>query len=167
MVQKNEAERLRLGIRGGWLKIADAVAWADRQIDQTPQPDLALVDLALAQNRTREEVVALLEAVPGSADSVAVMRCCLNDLLETVEREPRLAPDAARWLEAAANRGELPESEFGLEAFGLDDAFALAEQGTYGTLEDARDRLVAFLRQHSRREASHGRCSRGAAGRRA
>lgn len=153
MIQKNEAERLRLGIRGGWLKIDEAVSWADRQIERTQQPPLALVDLALAHNRTREEVAALLEAIPGSADLVAVMRSSLNDLLDAVEREPRLAPDAARWLEAAAIRGELPESEFGSEAFELDDAFALAEQGSYGTVEQARDRLVAFLQEHSKREA--------------
>ncbi len=153
MIQKNEAERLRLGIRGGWLKIDEAVSWADRQIERTQQPPLALVDLALAHNRTREEVAALLEAIPGSADLVAVMRSSLTDLLDAVEREPRLAPDAARWLEAAAIRGELPESEFGSEAYGLDDAFALAEQGSYGTVEQARDRLVAFLQEHSKREA--------------
>lgn len=153
MIQKNEAERLRLGIRGGWLKINDAVAWADGQIERTQRPALALLDLALAHDRTREEVAALLDAVPGSADSVAVMRCCLNDLREAVERDPRLAPDAARWLEATANRGELPEFEFGSEPFALADAFALAEDGSYGTVEEARYRLIAFLRQHSKHQA--------------
>ena len=150
--QKDKAERLRIGIRGGWLQIAEAVGWADREIEQTSQPHPALIDLASAHNRAREEVVALLEAVPGSADLVSVMRWCLSDLLETIQREPALSADAARWLENAAHRGELPESAFGSEPFALADEFALAEQRTYGTVEGARNRLVAFLRQHARRE---------------
>lgn len=44
------------------------------------------------------------------------------------------------------NRGELPESEFGWEPLALADAFALAQQGTYGTIEDARERLITFPR---------------------
>lgn len=151
--QKAEAERLRVGVLGGWVEVAEAVAWADRQIERVPQPHPALVDLALARNCNREEVAALLGAVPGSVDPVAVMRRCLGDILELVGRQPRLATDAARWLEAAAHRGELTESDFGSEPFALADAFALAAQGAYGTVEEARDRLMVFLRQNAKREA--------------
>ncbi len=151
--QKEEAERFRLGVRGGWISINEVISWADSQIDQTLQPHPALVDLALAGNRSREDVAALLETVPGSADPVFVMRWCLSDILKVVEAEPRFALEAARWLEVAAQRGELPESEFGGEPHALADAFALAEQGTYGTIGEARERLITFLRQHSMREA--------------
>ena len=64
---KDDAERLRIGVRGGWIRIQEAVAWADNQIERTPQPHLALIDLALAHNRNREEVAGLLDMVPGSA----------------------------------------------------------------------------------------------------
>jgi hypothetical protein len=151
--QKDEAERLRFGVRGGWIEIDAAIAWADRQIEQTSQPHSALVDLALAQNRSREEVAALLESIPGSADLPFVMRWCLSDLLATVGRDPSLGAAAARWLESAALRGDLPKSDFGAEAFMLADVFSLAEQGTYGTVGEAMDRLLVFLRQYARREA--------------
>ena len=150
--QKNEAERLRLGVRGGWIAIQEAVAWADSQIERTSEPHPVLFELALSHGRSREEVAALLQAVPGSADSIAVMRSCLNDLLEVIERSPSLALDAARWLEAAATRGELPEAHFGSEPYALADAVALAEQGTYGTIEEAASRLTAFLRKYAHRE---------------
>jgi hypothetical protein len=100
--QKNEAERMRLGISGGWLRVAEAVAWADTQIAQAPDPPASLLDIALAGKRTREEVAGLLATVPGSADTIWVMRACLADLLGTVEREPTLARDAARWLAASS-----------------------------------------------------------------
>jgi hypothetical protein len=151
--QKNEAERLRLGVRGGWVAIGDAIAWADSQIERTHQPHPAFLELALAYNGTREEVASLLEAVPGLVDRVAVMRRCLSDLLAVVERKPWLAADVATWLEASANRGELIEAEFGSEPFALADAFALAEQGTYGTVDEARARLIEFLRHNATREA--------------
>ncbi len=35
------------------------------------------------------------------------------------------------------------------EAVGLDDAFSLALEGTYGTIEEANARLMAFLKHHS------------------
>ena len=149
---KDDAERLRIGVRGGWIRIQEAVAWADNQIERTPQPHLALIDLALAHNRNREEVAGLLDMVPGSANVLLVMRRCLSDILEVVERDPTRGADAARWLDSAAHRGDLPESDFGFEPFMLNDVFALAEQGICGTVGEALDRLMDFLREHARRE---------------
>jgi hypothetical protein len=126
--QKHEAERLRIGIRGGWLNVSEAVAWADTQIAESPVPHASLLDVAIGANRTREEMAALLGAVPGSSDVVEVMRACLGDLLLVVERELALARGAARWVEAAAQEGHLPEAQFGWEPWALDDAFALADQ---------------------------------------
>jgi hypothetical protein len=70
----------------------------------------------------------LLEAVPGSPNTIAVIRQCLGDLLKIGEQEPTLAREAARWIEATAIEGGLPDSEFGHEPMALADAFALAEQ---------------------------------------
>jgi hypothetical protein len=82
-----------------------------------------------------------------------VMRRCLADLLELVERQTAVARDVAKWLDLAANEGFLPESEFGGEPTSLDDVFALAEQGVYGTVLEAQQRLLSFLREHAQREA--------------
>jgi hypothetical protein len=146
---KNEAERLRIGIRGGWIPVSDAIAWADRVISDTPDPAPALLDLALAANRPRHEVVDVLTRVPGASDANDVMRECLADLLAAVERQPNLARDAARWLYFTACDGGLPAGEFGHEPIALDDEFALAEQG-YGSERTARERLLRFLREHAR-----------------
>jgi len=148
---KNEAEHLRFGIRGGWLNVDQAVAWADSQIAQSPAPHTALLDVALAGARSRGDVVALLAAVPGTADVTGVMRWCLADLLELVHREPGAVRDVARWLEVAAFEGFLPASEFGSEPIAIDDAFGLAEEDAYGTVLEAQERLLSFLREHARR----------------
>jgi len=111
--QKNQAERLRIGVSGGWVPVQEAIAWADREIERALQPHSALLDLASASNRHRHEVASLLDAVPGTADRLAVMRACLADLLEVVEHKPWLAADVATWIEAAAVRGELAAADFG------------------------------------------------------
>ena len=145
---KLEAERLRLGIRGGWIPIPDAIAWADRQIGSTSASHESLIGLSLAASRSREEVAGLLALVPGVADSVAVMRSCLADLLKTLEREPALGRQIAKWLYFAGAQGDLPEAHFGWEPLAIDDEFALAAQGV-STTERAQTRLLAFLRKHA------------------
>jgi hypothetical protein len=145
--RKFEAERLRLGVRGGWIEPRAAIDWADGQIAREDPPDPALIDIALATNQRREELVALLAAVPGHADPTAVMRRCLTDLLTRLEAEPALGPQVARYLYAAAAAGDLAVDQFGQEPLALDDEFALARQGI-GTVAEAQSRLEAFLRRH-------------------
>ena len=140
-------------IRGGWLKPADSVAWADKMISESSKPNPSLLDVALGGDRAPKEMALLLEAIPGSPNTIAVIRRCLGDLLKIVEQEPTLARDAARWIKATGMEGRLPASEFGHEPMALDDAFALAEENIVGTVEAARERLLAFLREHRRNEA--------------
>ncbi len=52
--QKREAERLRLAIRGGWLKIADAVALAERGVCGTVGEARERLLAFLRQHSTRE-----------------------------------------------------------------------------------------------------------------
>jgi hypothetical protein len=146
---KHQAERLRIGIGGGWLKVSEAVEWADQQIAATPEPHASLIAIAAAAGCSWGEMVTLLRDVPGTADASVVMRACLADLLDVLQREPELARDAARWLEWAADQGLLPDAEFGWEATALADAFALADQ-TIGTVAEAESRLVAFLNRYAR-----------------
>lgn len=93
-------------------------------------------------------MVTLLREVPGAADECGVMRACLADLLDVLQRDPALVRDVAQWLAWAANEGLLPDSEFGWEATALADAFSLADQ-TIGTVAEAEARVIAFLKQHA------------------
>jgi hypothetical protein len=150
--RKYEAERLRIGIRGGWIATRAAIGWADEEIARQPEADPALIEISLAGHQHRDELVALLAAVPGQADPVAVMRRCLGDLLAHLETQPALGPEVARYLYSAAATGELPEEHFGHEPFALDDGFALARQGI-GTTDEAQARLIAYLRRHREPES--------------
>jgi len=149
---KPEAERLRIGIVAGWRPVQDAIAWADRIIAESTEPPAQVLEIALAASRTRHEVGTLLRAVPGAADPVAVMRACLADLRRWIGDNPERGETAARYLFAIAGSEELPVEAFGSQPYGLDDSFALARQGTYGTVEEAHQALVEWLERHSRED---------------
>ena len=72
----------------------------------------------------------------------------MSDLRRTAE--PARGPQIARWLHELATNGELPEGEFGSDAYLLEDWFSLAGSGTFGTYAGAVQELDAYLAQHAR-----------------
>ena len=147
---KAEAERLRLGLLGGWRDIAEVVTWADDVLAAETNPPPQIVDLSLGRRQPREIVIDLLHEIPGSVHSIAIMRQCLADLRQWVGNDPKRGEQAARYLYALAGSDLLPEADFGPEPFFLDDHFALA--GKVGTNTDALKYLIQWLDAQSRIE---------------
>ena len=146
---KQDAERLRLGIRAGWLPVSAAIAWADGLIAQSESVPEPILDLSLAGSRPSEEVTAILASIPGTADPIEAMRAALRDLLSMLEREPSAGRQVAQWLLNSRQNGDLPEEQFGWEPWALDDEYELAAQGLW-PVKQADERLMEFLRQESR-----------------
>ena len=148
--RKHEAERLRVGIAGGWVPIATAVAWADRIILEDPSPDSAIIDVALASKQSRSEVAALLGHIGGETDALAARKQALGDLLDWIGQDVDKGGSAARYLYQLACSGLMPEEHFGWEPYALEDAFDLARQGIHGTVNDALQEVRAYLARVSR-----------------
>jgi len=149
MTIKVEAETLRCGLLAGCATVDEAVAWADGIIAQEVMPDIAVIDVSLASRRTPVEVAALLEAVAGEADGITVRRRLMSRMLHALNQDPGRGDEIARWLYSLAARGELPEAEFGTEAYALEDTFDLARQGIHGTVEGAVAELRTYLERRS------------------
>lgn len=147
---KEEAERLRIGLVGGWKSVKDIVAWADCIVESVQEPPIHFIDISLSENRRTEEVAELLGNVPGLADPIAVMRRCLGDLKHWIGNDYGRAQQAAEYLRTLAGTSSLPEGHFGPEPYFLGDNFALARQGTYGSLADAFSDLLNWLKKHAR-----------------
>jgi hypothetical protein len=147
--QKEEAEILRHGLLADVRTVADAVAWADGIIAADPKPDIAVMEVASSARRHTAEVVTLLRDVPGECNPVAVIRHAMVDLRTALAAEPARGLGIARWLYQLATSGELPEEDFGQEAYSLEDWFYLASSGTYGTSADALRNLDAYLERHA------------------
>jgi hypothetical protein len=75
----------------------------------------------------------------------------MADLRTALAAEPARGLEIAQWLYQLATSGELPEDQFGQEAYSLEDWFYLASSGTYGTSADALRHLDAYLERHARR----------------
>ncbi len=147
--QKEEAELLRHGLLAGVRTVADAVAWADQVIAADPKPDIAVIEVAISGLRHIADVIALLRDVPGECDPIVVIRRFMADLRSALAANPARGPEVARWLYQLATSGDLPEEHFGQEAYALEDWFALASSGTYGTYADALRHLEAYLERHA------------------
>src|SRR5262245_46722482 len=149
--QKEQAEVLRHGLDAGLRTVADVVAWADGIIAADPQPDFEVIEVACGGHRRPREVIALLRKVGGECDSALVIRRVMQDLRAVLAADQARGPAIAAWLYRLACTEELPGDQFGLEPYSLEDGFALARSGAYGTFADAVRDLDAYLERHAAR----------------
>jgi hypothetical protein len=145
---KTEAERLRVGLLGGWHTAAKVIAWADEVISSEFEPPWQVIDLALTRDRHLKALDKLLQAIPGETDQVAVMRQCLAEVRRWVGEDADRGERAAKFLYLIAGTDLLPEAVFGYEPWSLDDHFYLARSGIYGTPQEALAHLQKWLDQH-------------------
>src|SRR5262245_30782069 len=94
--QKEQAEILRVGLHHGFRSVADTVAWADSIIEADPDPDGAIIEVALAGSRSWMEVAELLKNVAGDCDPVAVCQALgapIQAFVESALTNPNSPPD--------------------------------------------------------------------------
>jgi hypothetical protein len=149
---KEDAETLRCGLLAGYTSVPDVVAWADTVIARESSPDPAFIEIALSGNRRPVDVVSLLREVPGDANFIAVRRRLLARMLEMLEADPNQGDAIATWLYRLALDGELPEADFGLQPFTLDDSFELVRMGS-AAKEEALAELHEYLAKHAQTAA--------------
>jgi hypothetical protein len=149
---KTAAEALRLGILVGAASVQDAVQWADQVIRDDDDPCDAVIEIALAGRRSRPEVLRMLQDVPGTVGPNEPARAALARMYDSLDADPSRGPQLARALYILATKDELPEDEFGLEPYALDDDFHLAEVGVLSE-EEALQRLRRYLARHARLES--------------
>jgi hypothetical protein len=127
---RTEAEAIAISLEVGFLRVADAVRWADHQIEMSDVPTSPMCDVAMASSRLPQDVAHSLRSIPGDCDKVAavqlVLRYARNALMES-SSDPR---DVARALFDMAVADELPEGDLKSHAFGYWDDIDLARDST-------------------------------------
>ena len=88
--------------------------------------------------------MSLLRRWPGSTDSVRVFRKVLRRALNWLREYPDRLSRVTYALESMAIADQVP-AKFAQHCYGLDDLRTLAEQQTYGTIEQLRSELLSFL----------------------
>ena len=82
---REDAEYLRLSLSMGLLDEGAVIAWADRNLMVLEGPPVQLIDVSLAGDLPRDELMRLLAVIPGQADLTAVAYQVLGLLRERFE----------------------------------------------------------------------------------
>lgn len=129
-----------------WL-LGDAQSWADQIILGMEKPHDWLIDVSTATT-IAEARDALLKA-DGQPDVNRVWSALMSDWLRILLAAPERDSEIAKILFDLAMEGEVPAREASGAMYSFWDAIDLAKDGTFGTLEEERDKLRDFLHRWS------------------
>jgi hypothetical protein len=154
---KEQALALRVGLLAGYVSVADVVAWADRLIvgDQAGAVPQAL-DLALLRPEGVADAITLLGQVPGDAAAPAIGRSAARVIYWRLASGGIDTERAARALYRLMREGFAPDPEFESMAYTFDDTVDLVKQGVYGTVDEVRVQMLAYLRRFATDEPAPG-----------
>jgi hypothetical protein len=132
---RTEAESIAIALKTGLLDVADAVAWADRQIAAGDVPDVALCDVSMASRKYPQDVVSMLRSLPGLVNHDEAIRATMRISLDRLQSGARNPSDVARALFNLAISDDLPDGDLKRHAFCFWDEIDLARDGYVPTLK--------------------------------
>ena len=143
---KEDAELLRSCLVVGIASVERVVAWADSIVAAESVIDPGIIEISLSGNKTSAELVSLLHAVAGEANSERVMRRLLGEMYLKLKSQPDMGESIAASLYQLRCNGDIPEEAFGWEPYALSDTFHVARAcghcGNLGAPEDLIDYLI-------------------------
>ena len=144
---KYEAAWRQLCLDYGVMTRAEVIAWADLHIESQDHPDASMTDIALATEVGTQDMLRLLDAVPGSVDRDSIRRRFFRELATRLRAEPGLASATARILYRMAMSRDVPSEAAFAEMCCFDDELEMVEYAGRNIAE-VRDRLLEFLETH-------------------
>lgn len=144
---KYEAAWRQICLDYGVMTRAEVVAWADLHIESHDHPDASIIDIALATEVGTQDMLGLLDSVPGSVDRDSIRGRFFRELATRLRAEPGLASATARTLYRMANSGDAPSEAAFAEMCRFEDELEMVEYAGR-KIEDVRDRLLEFLEAH-------------------
>jgi hypothetical protein len=143
---RDTAQAFRAGLIGGYVSIADVVAWADVLIGEDCGRDAPqLFDLALLRSGDLGPAISLLSDLPGDWNPGNVGRDIARLVHGGLISGKLTERQAATALYVAVREGLSPDAEFESMAYYFDDGVDLALQGVYGNLADVRAEMLDYL----------------------
>ena len=141
-----ESDYFWFGIQVGIVGFEQAVSWADQIIAAESEPDIALIDIALAGLQGRNSVLDALPAVKGHRDPVIAGRMLLGELKTQLLNGVSLNVIASNALKLA-RLSQMPELII-YEFEHIADDVALVEQGVYANYEQVKLALITSLTRY-------------------
>lgn len=145
MSLRDEAEELAIALELGFASVEEAVEWAGANIDALEKPPYELMEVSCAGRSPPAEIAHLLRTIPGAPDVASASRRVIARMAAALDRGSAQPEHVAGALYSMYLNGGIPEPEAESEMIRLDDAFALAHQGVYGSRKDAETDLRELL----------------------
>jgi hypothetical protein len=145
----DKALEMKLSLEAGLIDVKDVIAWADTVFAKVEYDD-DLANVCMASKSSPKQMLSLLNSLIDDHEEWPAARRVMIRMYEVLLQNPRRSREFTSFLEQFWNRHNysVPE-DIGFIA-GIDDEFSLAEQGVYGTVELAKESLLANLRKIKR-----------------
>ena len=142
-----EAAYFREALWLGMASVGDVVSWSDSIIEESSRPDAALVEISCMHKAHPLDVLHVLEFMSQGISTVEALPEVLGRAHAKLVADPRCGRALARGLYGVFVRCDYGVPEELRDIGWFDDAFDLAEQGVYGSVDDVQAALVRFMAQ--------------------
>jgi len=136
---------ISLGLRLGLLDGNQIQDWVTEQIRTSDSPPDMILDLAYLDTSNLKEMYSKLQAMPDDRDDFDALRSLLSNVRNTQLKDLDFCKQLAKDLYAIYADNDYKCPDYFNEIAFLDDAFCLAIQKTYGSLEEAHKGLTEFV----------------------
>lgn len=139
-----QATFFREAYRIGAVSLENVVSWSDSVIDRSPTPEYDFIKLSFTANAHPLDALHILESLSGDVPAIDVLPCVIGLAHQKLAEDPSYGRELAKGLYRVyvACDGKVPDE---LHLIGwFDDAFDLAYQGIYGSIEQIQEELFRF-----------------------
>lgn len=152
-LHKFEAESLRIALICGCVSKEEIINWADKIIQENDKVDYIFIEISLSGKKPIQDIESLLFQISNKHEHFNACRRVLGRMSFACETEPQSLRRSAAGLYQIVieNSYELPSDLIFL--IDIDDEYALADSGTYGTIDEVDKRFIealnSFRNEHS------------------
>lgn len=145
MTLEDEAELYRRGLEARYVTAAEAVAWADAQIEALPVPPISLFDVSLAGASDPHDIAVMLQPLAGERPLPALLAEQVRMMRHLLQLDPSRARAMAWVARDWVLDAVLPSGKPFDDLLGVAYAFDPEEQGWAGTPEQGTATLIEVL----------------------
>jgi hypothetical protein len=143
--KKEIAEFLRLGLRVRAFDYSAAIQWADSVLLMEEKPDIQIVEVSLSGAGGLDKTITCLKEVKGVARQDLAAKLLLAYCWKKI-REKEWTDDYCSVLLCSLKRSGEASQGLEIALINLDENLSLAEDGVYGSVEDALKDIREFLK---------------------
>jgi hypothetical protein len=144
-----EALEMKLSFEAGVANVAEVIQWADRTFLGCDNYDDDLAELCMAKDKPQSQLISLLGKLAGPQhEEWAAMRRTMARMHRALSQDLSRARALAKFLEDFWVRHDYQVPEDMSFMAGVGDEYQLAEEGIYGTIDQAKESLLRHLARY-------------------